>query len=138
MMWRGVAMQRRHAIALLAAFAAPALMGAGAKEEKPASSASYVSLNTLAATVRRQNGRRGVLTVQAGLDVPDAKLRARVESLLPRIRAALVQTLQTYATGMTPGVPPNGDALSLTLQRETDRTVGQKGAKVLLGTMLIN
>ena len=74
----------------------------------------------------------------AGLDVPDAKLRAKVESVLPRVRAALVQTVQTYATGMTPGAPPNGDALSQALQRETDRVLGQKGAKVLLGTMLIN
>ncbi len=131
-------MQRRHVIALFAAFAAPGLLAAGAKEEKPASSSSYIALNTLTATIRRLNGRRGILTVQAGLDVPDAKLRAKVESVLPRVRAALVQTVQTYATGMTPGAPPNGDALAHALQRETDRTVGQKGAKVLLGTMLIN
>ena len=138
MLWRGVAMQRRHAIALFAVLASPGLLAAGAKEEKPAASGSYVILNSLNATIRRSNGRRGVLTVQAGLDVPDAKLRTKVESVLPRVRAALVQTVQTYATGMTPGAPPNGDALSQALQRETDRVIGQKGAKVLLGTMLIN
>ncbi|HEY9234904.1 MULTISPECIES: hypothetical protein [Phenylobacterium] len=131
-------MDRRTAIALFAVLAAPGLLGAGKKDEKPTGSSAYIALNTLTATIQRTNGRRGVLTVQAGLDVPDARLRAKVESVLPRVRAVMVQTLQTYATGMSPGAPPNGDLLSQALQRETDRILGQKGAKVLLGTMLIN
>jgi hypothetical protein len=134
-------MFHRRAFILLAALGAPGLAAAESKEDKKSSlpgATTYVAISTLAATIRRANGRRGVLTVQATLDVPDAKLRAKAESILPRIRAALVQTLQTYASGMTPGLPPNGDVLSSALQRETDRVLGQKGAKVLLGTMLIN
>ena len=140
MMWRGVAMLRRRALALIAAFAAPGLPAAAKDEKKPPApgASTYVALDTLTATIRRGNGRRGVLTVQASLDVPDARLRARAESVVPRIRAALVQTLQTYASGMTPGLPPNGDVLGGALQRETDRVLGQRGAKVLIGTMLIN
>ena len=140
MLWRGVAMLRRRAFALIAVLAAPGLLAAAKDEKKPAApgSSTYVALNTLTATIRRSNGRRGVLTVQASLDVPDAKLRAKAESILPRIRAALVQTLQTYASGMTPGLPPNGDVLAGALQREIDRVLGAKGAKVLIGTMLIN
>lgn len=72
------------------------------------------------------------------LDVPDAKLRAKAESVVPRLRAAFVQTLQTYASGMTPATPPNPDILGPALQRDADRILGQKGAKVLLGTMLIH
>ena len=86
----------------------------------------------------RPSGRRGVLTVQTILDVPDAKLRAKAEQVVPRIRAAFVQTLQTYASGMTPATPPNPDVLGQALQRDADRILGQKGARVLLGTMLIN
>jgi len=140
MLWRGVAMLRRRAFALIAVLVAPGLLAAAKEEKKPAAagSSTYVALNTLTATIRRSNGRRGVLTVQASLDVPDAKLRAKAESILPRIRAALVQTLQTYASGMTPGLPPNGDVLAGALQRETDRVLGAKGAKILIGTMLIN
>lgn len=139
MMWRDAAMDRRRLLAFAVLAAAPLLTAAGKKkDEKKTSVGSYVEIHALAATVMRPNGRRGVLTVQAGLDVPDAKLRAKAESVLPRLRAAFVQTLQIYASGMTPSLPPNGDVLAQVLQRDADRVLGQKGARVLLGTMLIN
>ena len=108
------------------------------KDEKKTGVGTYVEIHTLAASVMRPSGRRGVLTVQTILDVPDAKLRAKAEQVVPRIRAAFVQTLQTYASGMTPATPPNPDVLGQALQRDADRILGQKGARVLLGTMLIN
>lgn len=139
MMWRGVAMDRRRLLAFAALAAAPLLTAAGKKkDEKKASVGTYVELQTLTASIMRPSGRRGVLTVQAGLDVPDPKLRAKTESVVPRLRAAFVQTLQIYASGMTPSLPPNGDVLAQALQRDADRVLGQKGARVLLGTMLIN
>ena len=127
------------AVAMLVAFSAPAFAGEEKKkDEKKASVGTYVELQTLTASIMRPSGRRGVLTVQAGLDVPDPKLRAKTESVVPRLRAAFVQTLQIYASGMTPSLPPNGDVLAQALQRDADRVLGQKGARVLLGTMLIN
>ncbi|CAN7592462.1 hypothetical protein LJR164_004315 [Phenylobacterium sp. LjRoot164] len=140
MMWRGVAMDRRRLLSLAAVLAAPGLMAAAPKKDdkKKTVSGTYVEINTLTASVMRPSGRRGVMTVQTILDVPDAKLRAKAESVVPRIRAAFVQTLQIYASGMTPATPPNPDVLGPALQRDADRILGQKGAKVLLGTMLIN
>lgn len=133
-------MLRRRLVALLAASAAPVLMAAAEKKDdkKKENAGPYIPIQTLTATLIRPTGRRGVLTVQCGLDVPDAKLRTKVELYLPRLRAAYIQTLQTYASGMTPGLPPNGDVLSQSLQRETDRILAQKGARLLLGAMLIN
>lgn len=133
-------MHRRRLIALAAALAAPGLMGASEKKDdkKKQSPGTYVEIQTLAATTIRPNGKRGVLTVQCGLDVPDPKLRAKAELYVPRLRAAYIQTVQTYASGMTPATPPNGDVLAQALQRDTDRILGQKGAKLLLGAMLIN
>ena len=137
MMWRGVAMDRRRLLALV--LAVPLLTAAAPKkDEKKTGVGTYVEIHTLAASVMRPSGRRGVLTVQTILDVPDAKLRAKAEQVVPRIRAAFVQTLQTYASGMTPATPPNPDVLGQALQRDADRILGQKGARVLLGTMLIN
>ena len=140
MMWRGVAMDRRRLLAFAAVLAAPGLTAAAPKKDdkKKTTVGTYVEINTLTASVMRPSGRRGVMTVQTILDVPDAKLRAKAESVVPRIRAAFVQTLQTYASGMTPATPPNPDILGPALQRDVDRILGQKGARVLLGTMLIN
>ena len=133
-------MRRRRLLALAVFLAAPGLLAAGpkAEEKKRSGGGSYLQMQALAATVRRPNGRRGVLTVEVGLDVPDAKLRKAAELQLPRLRAAFVQTLQTYAAGMTPGLPPNPDVLGAAMQRDADRILGRKGAKLLLGTMLIN
>ena len=140
MMWRGVAMDRRRLLSLFAVLAAPGLTAAAPKKDdkKKTVAGTYVEINTLTASIMRSSGRRGVLTVQMILDVPDAKLRAKAESVVPRLRAAFVQTLQTYASGMTPATPPNPDILGPALQRDADRILGQKGAKVMLGTMLIH
>ena len=86
----------------------------------------------------RASGRRGVLTVEIGLDVPDAKLRDGLELYLPLLYSAYVSALQPYALGLAPGQPANADFISITLQRETDRVLKRRGAKVLLGSILLN
>lgn len=144
-------MDRRRLILLTAALAAPWLVAAAPKDEKPkdekkdakggkdvTSSPTYLRFNPLNATVKKSNGRRGVLSVEVGLDVPDDKLRKKADSILPRLRATFVQSLQIYAAGMTPGMAPNADVLGRMLQRDADRLLGQKGARLLLGTMMIN
>lgn len=137
MMWRGVAMDRRRLLALIAL--SPGLMAAAPKDEKKKGGGpSFLQINTLTASVMRASGRRGVLTVESGLDIPDAKLRAKADSVLPRIRAAFVQSLQIYASGIAPGSIPNAEILTQRLQRETDRVLGQPGARVLIGTLLIS
>ena len=119
---------------LALALAAPSFAGAEEKKAKQ----SYLPLQTLAATVNRPNGRHGVLTVEVGLDAPDASLRNRLELYEPILRSAYVSVLQPYALGLPPGAAPNADYISMTLQRETDRVLGRRGARVLLGSMLVN
>ncbi len=140
MMWRGVAMDRRRLLALTALVAvSPGLTAAAPQgEKKKGGGASFLQINTLTASIMRANGRRGVLTVESGLDIPDAKLRAKADSVLPRIRAAFVQSLQIYASGITPGGVPNAEILARRLQREADRVLGRPGARVLIGTLLVN
>lgn len=132
-------MNRRLFLALtLPALLAPAALLAQGTEKKKGGGISYIQFQTLTATIIKNDGRRGVLTVDAGVDVPDAGLRAKVNLVLPRLRAAYVQVLQAYVYSLNPGAPPDPDYLSMTLQRETDRVLGRPGAKLLLGAMLVN
>jgi hypothetical protein len=130
---------RRLLLALaLPALLAPALTLAQEAQKKKGGGLTYIQFPTLTASILKGDGRRGVLTVDAGVDVPNAGLRAKVNLVLPRLRAAYVQVLQAYVYSLNPGAPPDPDYLSMSLQRETDRVLGQPGAKLLLGAMLVN
>lgn len=99
---------------------------------------SYLQLTPLAATIFRPDGRRGVMTVELGLDIPDNGLHDRAAASQPRLTAAYGQFLRAYASGLPAGAPPDADYLARELQRETDRALGKPGAKLLLGTVLVN
>ena len=99
---------------------------------------SYVQINTITGTTTRAGGRRGVLSVECGLDIQDPKLRDRVRLSLPRLRAVYVQAVQTYAAGLSPGAAPSVEFLGRELQRHTDIVLGQPGARLLLGAVLVN
>jgi hypothetical protein len=105
---------------------------------KKGGGASFIQLDTLTATVLRSDGRRGVMTVEVGVDVPDPALHARAAQSSPLLRAAYSEVLRTYATGLPPATPPDADYLSRMLQRQTDATLGRPGARLLLGTILVN
>ncbi|HEV2082266.1 MAG TPA: Tat pathway signal protein [Brevundimonas sp.] len=99
--------------------------------------ATYVRLSTVTANARRGGGGSGVMTVETGLDVPDAGLRTRTTQSAPRLRAAYNAVVQRAASALLPGAPPDVDRLARELQAETDRILGRTGARVLLGTVMI-
>lgn len=136
-------MHRRHLILsglalAIGGLAAPELATAQQTQKKKGGGLDYIQFDTLTATVIRPNGRRGVLTVEAGINVPDAKLRQRATLDLPRLLAAYVQWVTSYAASLGAGQPPNADYMAASLQRETDRVLGQTGAHLLLGDILVN
>ena len=135
-----IVMNRRGLIvAALAGALAPTLALAQEKPtHKKGGGLSFIQLDTLSAVVTRPNGRRGVMTVECGVDVADAGLHARAAQSTPLLRAAFSDILRTYAAGLPTGAPPNADYLSSALQRQTDMTLGRPGAKLLLGTILVN
>ena len=102
-------MNRRGLIvAGLAGALAPSLALAQEKPtHKKGGGLSYIQLDTLSATIVRPNGRRGVMTVECGIDVADAGLHARAAQSTPVLRAAFSETLRTYASGLPSGAPPN-------------------------------
>jgi len=123
-------------IAALALAALPAL--ARADERKKGGGASFIQMDTLAATIVRADGRRGVMTVEVGVDVQDPGLHTRATQSIPLLRAAYGEVLRTYAAGLQPGVLPDADYLSRELQRQTDMALGRPGAVLMLGTILVN
>jgi hypothetical protein len=130
---------RRPPVAALLASVAFALAPAAfAKEAPKQSTATYNSFDALTATVWRTDGRRGVLTVQGGLDVHDAALRARAAAFGPVLRDAYVRALNVYAQSLVPGAVPDVDQIGMRLQRATDGVLKRPGAHVLLGTVLVN
>lgn len=98
---------------------------------------SYMRLPTITANVVRSGGRRGVMTVETGLDTPDAALRTRVAQSAPRLRAAYAAVVQQSANALLPGAPPDVERLVAGLQAATDRTLGRAGARLLIGTVMV-
>lgn len=127
---------------LLAALTAAAAPGLAAADDngvrKKGGGASFIQMDTLTATIVRADGRRGVMTVEVGVDAPDPALHARAVQSAPLLRAAYSEVLRTYATGLPPSTPPDADYLARVLQRQTDLTLGRPGARLLLGTILVN
>ncbi|HEY3799333.1 MAG TPA: Tat pathway signal protein [Caulobacteraceae bacterium] len=129
---------RRQALALMLA-AAPALAhGQDKGARKKGGGASFIQLDPVTATIIRADGTHGVLTVELGVDVPDAALHARAESSIPLLSAAFGEMVRTYAAGLGPKAVPNVDYISMQLQRQTDQTLGRPGARLLLGNVLMN
>lgn len=137
-------MDRRRLIAWALACALPASAHAAGgedkkeKDEKGGPKSSFIQLPLLTATVIRPSGKRGVLTVEVGLDIPDPKLLEYANLVLPRLRAAFAQRLQIYGAGLTPGELPKVDFLARELQKDADMVLGRKGARILLGTVMLN
>ena len=122
------------AVGLLTLVAAPARASSGGGA---ATTSSYVRMATVTATTVRAGGRRGVMTVETGIDVPDAELRAHAEQAAPRLRAAYNAVVQRTASALLPGAVPDVDRLSRELQAATRATLGRRGATLLLGTVMV-
>ena len=107
-------------------------------DKKKGGGPAFLQFPTLTASVTRPAGRRGVLTVEVGLDVADERLRERAAASTPRLRDAFVRYLTAYAVTVPLSGPPNPDLIAVGLQRSADQVLGKPGARLLLGTVMIN
>jgi hypothetical protein len=111
---------------------------ADTREKRKGGGLSYLPFPALTATAHRADGRLGVLSVEAGIDIPDGGLRRRAEQSQPLLRDAYSRWLTIYAGALAPGTAPDADEISHELQRLTDQVLGRPGAHLLLGTILVN
>ena len=131
-------MDRRALLGLAAVATAAAATPAKASGGGGSSNqASYLRLPTITANVRRPGGALGIMTVETGVDTPDAALRARVAQSAPRLRAAYAAVVQQAANQMLPGAPPDLERLVAQLQAATNQAVGRAGARLLVGTVMV-
>ena len=74
-------MERRALLGLAVVATAAASTSARASSGGAAASAdTYIRLPVVTASILQANGRRGVLTIETGVDVPDAALRTRARA----------------------------------------------------------
>lgn len=135
-------MDRRQLIGLtLHGAALGGLVLAGAAHASPEKSSGgkggYLSLPAATATVLRRDGRRGVMTVETGLDIADGALMERARLSQPRLSAAYNEVVRIAAERLLPDAPPNVEWLVVALQHATDAILGRPGAKLLLGTVMV-
>jgi len=109
--------------------------GGEKKEEK---AVTYFALDPINAVVLRRDGRRGVMTMETGLEVKDEALMKRAQASTPRLRAAFAQVLMVYCAGLRGGAPPDIDYIGRELQKAADQVLGKPGSKVMLGSALIS
>ena len=130
-------MKRRDLFTLSLAMAAvPAVAMASGSTGGGSAQSRYTRMATLTATIIRSGGRRGVLSVEAGIDVENEDLRTRAIQAVPRLRAAYSDILRTFGAALAPGEVPDADRLARDLQAATNEIVGRSGARLLLGTIL--
>ncbi|RZJ90082.1 MAG: Tat pathway signal protein [Brevundimonas sp.] len=98
---------------------------------------SFTRMPTITATIVRPDGRRGVMTVEVGVDAPDPALRTRVAQSQPRLSSAYNTAVARLANGMRPGFAPDVEALVRDLQAATNATLGRQGGRVLIGTVMV-
>jgi len=139
-------MRALHAIAvglIAAALAVPAAADDGGQNaqsarRKPTQLESYVMVEPLYASILQGARSRGLLLVEIGLDVPDAKLRDRVNQELPILRDAYVRSLLVFAaTAVRPWRQPNVEEIAGRMQAITDHMLGRPGARVLMAQTAI-
>jgi len=64
----------------------------------PTSLKSWVMVDPFTISVIQDGAIRGTFTVNFGMDVPDATLRDKAETLMPRLRDAWLRSLNLYAS----------------------------------------
>ncbi len=100
---------------------------------------SYVPLPPLTATVQADFRARGLLQIEAGLEISDNRLRRRAERSMPLLRDAYVSALSVYAgIHYRYGEVPDAERIGELLQQATDHALGEPGAEVLLGMIMIH
>jgi hypothetical protein len=129
------------AVLLCAPFGAEARAAeanSAAAQHKTTQSESYVIIEPLYASILDGARSRGLLLVELGLDVPDTKLREKVNQSLPNLRDAYVRSLLIYAsTSVRAWRQPNVEDIAKRMQIITDRVMGQSGAQVLMAQTAI-
>ncbi|MFT4074554.1 MAG: Tat pathway signal protein [Asticcacaulis sp.] len=115
--------------------ASPALASEPKKKGGGEGYTQFKTINVFTAASRR---RHGTMSVDMGLYSDDPKLVDQIKIFQPRLQDAYLSRLQAYAGTLNSTSVVDTDFIAMQLQSATDSILGRKGAKVLLGTILLN
>lgn len=131
-------MIRRQFLALIALSGLIAPAASASEPKKKGGGEAYTQFKTINVFTEASRRRHGTLSVDLGLYSDDAKLVEQIKLYQPRLQDAYVARLQAYAGGLSSSALVDTDFITMQLQAATDMILGRKGAKVLLGTILLN
>ncbi|MGA9657874.1 MAG: Tat pathway signal protein [Asticcacaulis sp.] len=106
--------------------------------KKKGGGTGYTQFSTLSVFTAARRRRHGTLSVDMGLYSDDPKLVDLILLYQPRLKDAYITRLQAYAIGLGSNSLVDVAYISDQLQKATDAVLPQKGAKVLLGSVLLN
>jgi len=98
----------------------------------------YTQFKTINVFTQASRRRHGTLSVDMGLYSDNAKLVEQIKLYQPRLQDAYVARLQAYAGTLNSNALVDTGFIAMQLQSATDAILGRTGAKVLLGTILLN
>jgi hypothetical protein len=110
----------------------------GEEAKKKGGGLGFTQVPMLTVFTDANGAHHGTLSVDMGLYATDPKLGDQIKLYLPRLTDAYVSTLQTYASALNSRSLADTDYISAQLQADTNRILGRAGARVLLGSVLIN
>jgi hypothetical protein len=111
---------------------------AGGAPKKKGGGPGFTQFPMMSVFTRGNGHRHGTLSIDMGLYSDDAKMVDRIKLYIPRLKDAYVRRLQAYAGGLTASSLVDADYLASQLQIVTDQVLGKSGAKVLMGSILVN
>ena len=99
-------------------------------------SENYFPTFGLRASIARGFNTRGVLAVDAGLDMPDEQVRKTAAALRPRLISSMREAVSNYASlSYVVGEKPDADIVRARLQKAVDQVLGKDKARVALASM---
>ncbi len=130
--------RRSLLIALSGCLALAALPVHAAEEKKKGGGKGYTQFPLITVFTSANASRHGTMSVDMGLYTDDDKLSAQIKSYMPRLQDAYLSRMQAYAGTLNTRSLADPDLVTSQLQQATDRVLGHAGAKVLLGSVLLN
>jgi hypothetical protein len=138
-------MQRREFIRLSSGGFAGVVFGlsayssqAGGAPKKKGGGSSFTQFPQVNVFTQGRGNRKGMLSIELGLDTKDEKLREAVIKYTPRLRDAYITRMQAYGHRLNSSSVVDLDFISRELQNVTDTILKKSGSKVLLGTVILN
>lgn len=108
------------------------------QQKRVTSSENFLAVPGLIAAIAVNYRFSGLLQVEAGLDIPDSKARARAGQSMPRLRDSMRTAVADYVGNFyEAGTVPDPVQIKRRLQNAVDAVLGPKTATVTLAVVMI-